>query len=83
MRMSVGRFGAGLALVSLILGTGVGVGIEALGQAPAGAATTVTVNDPVDSGTLAPGIAPRRRRATARCARLSMPSIMGRTASPI
>ena len=40
MRMSVGRFGAGLALVSLILGTGVGVGIEALGQAPAGAATT-------------------------------------------
>ena len=55
MRLSVGRFGAGLALVSLILGTGVGVGIEALGQAPAGAATTITVNDPVDSGTLAPG----------------------------
>ena len=55
MRLSVGRFGAGLALVSLILGTGVGVGIEALGEAPAGAATTITVNDPVDSGTLAPG----------------------------
>ena len=54
MRLSVGRFGAGLALVSLILGTGVGVGIEALGEGPAGAATTITVNDPVDSGTLAP-----------------------------
>jgi hypothetical protein len=55
MKLSVGRFGAGLALVSLILGTGVGVGIEALGEGPAGAATTITVNDPVDSGTLAPG----------------------------
>ena len=74
MRLSVGRFGAGLALVSLILGTGVGVGIEALGAGPAGAATTITVNDPVDSGTLAPGIAHRRRRATARCAQPSMPS---------
>jgi hypothetical protein len=54
MRHFVGRFGAGLAAVSLVLGTGVGLGFEALGEQAAGAATTITVNDPVDSGTLAP-----------------------------
>ena len=54
MRTSIGRFGAGLALVTLILGTGVGVGVEALGADAAGATTPIVVNDATDSATLAP-----------------------------
>ena len=50
MRRSVGRFGAGFLLLSLVLGTGVGVGFEALTAGPAGAATVFTVNDTSDLG---------------------------------
>jgi hypothetical protein len=74
MRQFVGRFGAGLAAVSLILGTGVGLGFEALGEQTAGAATPITVNDPVDSGTLQPENCTAASRLTAGSARPSMPS---------
>jgi hypothetical protein len=51
------RFGAGLLLVSLILGTGAGVGVEAFTQEASGAATTITVNDAGDFPVAANGAA--------------------------
>jgi hypothetical protein len=52
-----GRFGAGLLLVSLILGTGAGVGVEVFTPEASGAATTITVNDAVDAPPVAAGAA--------------------------
>ena len=51
----LGRFTGGLALVALATGAGAGLAIAPLVAGPASAATTVTVNDPVDSATVAPG----------------------------
>ena len=45
MRMHIGRFGAGLLLLSLLAGAGGGITISSLGSTAAGATTTITVND--------------------------------------
>ncbi len=50
----LGRFTGGLTLVALAVGAGAGLAAVPLAAGPAAAATTITVNDAVDSATVAP-----------------------------